>query len=564
VLDVQAPTLSFSGKVSPPSIEIKGASRAVHTVTYSIDIQGGQATNIPQETFRSHSGMFKWGRRVLGNQKGTVLVTVLNGHGSAMETLSLPDAVLDQASSEGGNRITYERVFTPDASSSTVKIELPIALVQQRGVSSPSKRSIQGKALFQPRPAEQRLIWTDGNREETSLRTPSSTKKPRFRGSTPASTAAEHTPGRVLVTLDTTRAAGISRRLQDTYDLRLVASHTMTAIQIRVLVFETGPHMAEILKALTGEPGILGAQPDYVYRTQSEPYADLQAIGRTLFFPALHREYRGKGVRVAVLDTGVDIGHRDLEDRVVRIQNLVEGSPLRPEVHGTAVAGLIASGINGFGMEGIAPEAELLAFRCLEQTGDATSMGKGTTLSISRALDLALIEKAQIINLSFGSRAQDPLVTHLLEEGGKRNVLFTAPIGNRSELRSPLFPASHPLVVGVGGLDPAGRSLPSAALAAHARLLAPSVRLFTTLPENRHGFLNGTSFASAVVAGLLALGLEKRKGLTPEDLPPWTGDLRRWTESFLKISLDKNRCIDCPDSMHERSFPARTRESMAP
>jgi subtilisin family serine protease len=311
----------------------------------------------------------------------------------------------------------------------------------------------------------------------------------------------------------------------------------MLSNKIRVLVFQTAGNLNDILKDLGREPGILGAQPDFVYRTQSEPYADLQAIGRTLHFDKLHRSCKGKGVRVAVLDTGIDSKHRDIEESVVLNRNLIEGKPHRPEIHGTAVAGLIASGINGFGIEGIAPEAEILALRCLEQTDEKTPLGKGATSSISRAMDLALTEKAQVINLSFGSSAKDPLISLFLEEGKRKNVLFTAPIGNRPGLRSPLFPASSRCVVGVGGLDNNGRTLPSSHLAAQARVLAPSVRLFTTLPENRHGFQNGTSFASAIVAGILALGLEKNPNLRQEDLPPWTGDPCRWVESMLQISL---------------------------
>lgn len=543
VIDVQTPELSFSGKVSPSTIKIKRGSRAAHTVTYSIDIRGGPAANVPQGTFRSYSGVFRSGRRILGQQKGTVLITLINGHGDAVESVSIPTGVFERALSERSEKeyqITYEREFESDSFSSTTRTELHISLVQEKTDLSPSERPDQREVHLRPRLQEAPSTSADKHKQVTPTRTPASTKKILRNRADLTSTAAEYVPGRVLVSSDPRKAAGVSRRLQVAYNLRPIASHAMLTNGIRVLVFETGSSVRDVLAALAGEPGVMGAQPDYVYETQSEPYAELQTITRTLCFPTLHKAHKGKGVRVAVLDTGVDSSHQDLEGRVVFNRNLVEGTPLRPEIHGTAVAGIIASEINDFGTEGIAPEAELLALRCLEQTDENKPRGKGTTSSISRALDLALIERARIINLSFGSRVQDPLISLFLQEGGKRDILFTAPIGNRAELGSPLFPASHPLVVGVGGLDQGGRALHSASLAAHARVLAPSVRLFTTLPGNRHGFQNGTSFASAVVAGILALAVEKRDDLTQEDLPPWTGDLRRWVESVLEITLENN------------------------
>lgn len=87
-----------------------------------------------------------------------------------------------------------------------------------------------------------------------------------------------------------------------------------------------------------------------------------------MFHPErLHRFLTGRGVRVAVADTGVDFRHRDLEERVVIHLNFIPRERYRAEVHGTAVAGIIASSENGFGIVGLAPEAEILALRACRE-----------------------------------------------------------------------------------------------------------------------------------------------------------------------------------------------------
>jgi hypothetical protein len=329
------------------------------------------------------------------------------------------------------------------------------------------------------------------------------------------------------------RMAEISRK----YSLRLLEVRELKSVGLKMALFQTEAEVFGLVEALAGEPGVVAPQPDYIFGTLADPQADLQKVNKVLQLAQVHKKYRGQGVTVAVVDTGVDTGHRDLKGRVTASENFFSHSPYQGEIHGTAVAGIIAAAIDGFGIEGIAPQAGILALRACRQVAADQPEGECYSSTVAAALDQAFLSKARVVNLSLGAGVKDPLLTRLLDEGGRRKVLFTASAGNRPTLKEPVFPASHPAVVAVAGLDDAGRPYPNAELASKARVLAPSTGIFTTIPGDRHNFLNGTSMASAIVGGLLALAAGKNGALEPGTLPPFDGDLCRWQEELLSLKV---------------------------
>ena len=137
--------------------------------------------------------------------------------------------------------------------------------------------------------------------------------------------------------------------------------------------------------------------------------------------------------------------------------------------------------------------------------------------------------------MSFGSTMPDPIITSLIIEGARQGILFVAPVGNRSGQEYPAFPASCPGVIAVGGLDQNGSPFPDDHLASFAKINAPAENIFTTLPGNNYNFMTGTSFSSAIVAGVLALGIENNPGLRVENLPEKNIDFCAWTEQLLNI-----------------------------
>lgn len=329
------------------------------------------------------------------------------------------------------------------------------------------------------------------------------------------------------------------KRLQKKYQLKTIETITLGTINRTATVFGTHRKVRSLVQQIRKEPGVLQVQPNHLFQTMAEPKSDLQQIYSTLNLPAVHRNYQGRGVRVAIVDTGVDTRHPDLKQRVVRHASTIRNNPYRAEIHGTALAGVMAASINNYGITGIAPLAELLALRACWQTSDVDPEGSCSTISIAKAIDMAIEADSQIVNMSFGAAAPDGLMMRLLDAGAKKGVIFVAPVGNQKNRDKLPFPASHSKVLAVGGWDQAGRPYPNAQLAGKADVCAPASNIFTTLPGKRHNFISGTSISAAIVSGILAVAKEKHQFLGIKTLPAYDGDICRWQEKLIHRSVCK-------------------------
>lgn len=326
-------------------------------------------------------------------------------------------------------------------------------------------------------------------------------------------------------------------RLSKKYKLKTIETAAIRTLKRTATIFSTHDDVRPLVKQISKEHGVVHAQANNLYRTMVEPKNDLQEIYKALNLTAVHHRYQGKGVRVAIIDTGVDIRHPDLKKRVVQHTNFIRNNPYRPEIHGTALAGIVAASINNYGITGIAPEAELMALRACWQTSEADPEGICTTISISKAIDMAIESNAQIVNMSLGSTASDGLMMQLLEAGAKNGQLFVAPVGNNKNREILPFPASHSKVLAVGGYGANGTPYPNAALVGAADVCAPASNIFTTVPGAGHNFLSGTSISAAIVSGILAVAKEKNRYLGLQAIPPYEGDLCRWQEQLIHQQL---------------------------
>jgi subtilisin family serine protease len=190
-------------------------------------------------------------------------------------------------------------------------------------------------------------------------------------------------------------------------------------------------------------------------------------------------------------------------------RNFVDGRDNVAEPHGTAVAGIIAARADdGLGIAGIAPEARLLALRACwpaATSGEAAALCSSFTLA--KALQFALDENAQVINLSLGG-PHDRLLERLLDTALSRGITIVG--AANPEVGNGGFPASHRGVLAVAGDD--GHDV------AGDILLAPSRDIPTTLVNQKWGFVTGSSFAAAHVTGLVALLRELAPDLRPQQL----------------------------------------------
>ena len=244
-----------------------------------------------------------------------------------------------------------------------------------------------------------------------------------------------------------------------------------------------------------------------------DPYKPLQTSFNDMHIDAVHRQTTGAGIRIAIIDTGVDVKHPDLAGQVAEQVDLT-GSALNFEddIHGTAVAGIIAAlSENGLGIEGVAPGARLLALRACwpEQSGAIAAVCNSLTLA--RALDTAIILKTGIVNLSLTGPA-DPLIQDLLRVALDDGIIIVAA---EPEATSPLG-----FIDGIDGIIRVRSSGKQDVIEATWRevttITAPGSDVLTTFPHGSYNFTSGSSFAAANVSGIIALLLELQPGMSSQ------------------------------------------------
>ena len=297
-----------------------------------------------------------------------------------------------------------------------------------------------------------------------------------------------------------------ARRVAAAYSLRQVASWPIKALSMHCVVYEItdGRPVPEVLAALSKDTRVVLAQPLQEFHTLSDPPAagtpyndplyDLQSNLLTLGIARAHERARGAGVRVALIDTGVDAAHPDLAGRIVRTHSFLAtrapgASSLR---HGTAMAGLIAAVANNhIGIVGIAPQAQLEVFEACWQLRPDSDAAACNTFTLAQALAAALASGAPLINLSIAGPA-DPLLSALVQSGLKHGVTFVGAANGADEG----FPTAIPGVIAASGSE---HPLPPGALT------APAEHVLTLRPGAQYDFESGTSVAAAELTGVIAL-----------------------------------------------------------
>ncbi|MDZ7343208.1 MAG: S8 family serine peptidase [candidate division KSB1 bacterium] len=225
--------------------------------------------------------------------------------------------------------------------------------------------------------------------------------------------------------------------------------------------------------------------------------------------------FEATDITVAVVDSGVDATHPDLEDMIFEYTNFISNEDDRDrQGHGTHVAGIIsAKRNNALGVSGVC-QCKLLCLKALGATWDA--------VAYYRALQHAA-ERAQVINLSLGG-GKDQTETLLIQRALKAGVTVVAAMGNEYEEGNPTsYPAAIPGVISVGASDEADRRARFSNTGRHIDLVAPGVNILSTVPtypsllaeRTDYDSWPGTSMATPYVAACVALLLAKKNNLTP-------------------------------------------------
>lgn len=239
--------------------------------------------------------------------------------------------------------------------------------------------------------------------------------------------------------------------------------------------------------------------------------------------PTQAAPYTGKGVRVAILDTGIDTNHPDLT---------VAGGVCVAEVcstkipyddnfgHGTHVAGVIAAKKNNIGIVGMAPNVSLYSIKALDSTGS------GTTADIAKGVEWAIQNKIDILNLSISISVNDRPLDLMLQEAYKKGIVIVAAAGNEGGAgvaNTVTYPGKYSSVISVGAVNADNTKEFNSSTGPEMELSAPGYRIYSTFPKELDnedyvvdGYfeLTGTSMAAPHVTGVLALYKEQHPGLS--------------------------------------------------
>ncbi len=237
-----------------------------------------------------------------------------------------------------------------------------------------------------------------------------------------------------------------------------------------------------------------------------------QYAAEKLRLPAAHGRALGTGVLVAVIDTGADESHPELAGAVEGTFDALDGVPVVPGVHGTAMAGAVAARVR---LAGAAPAARLLLARAFGPPA-ANGVPQGSTFHVVKCLDWAVASGARVVSMSFAGPS-NTLLSRALAAARDRGVIAVAAAGNAGPQSPPLFPAADPGVIAVTASDPDDRVLPAANRGGHVLVTAPGVDIVVATPQGNYDLTSGTSVAAAEVSGVVALLVEKRADLTPDE-----------------------------------------------
>ncbi|AZI44595.1 peptidase S8 and S53 subtilisin kexin sedolisin (plasmid) [Deinococcus psychrotolerans] len=268
------------------------------------------------------------------------------------------------------------------------------------------------------------------------------------------------------------------------------------------------------------------------FSQNSTTWKQIDLSGGRLLAPKL-----GAGIKIAVIDTGVDLNHPGLQGHFAPAsewKDFVDGDAVPQEVqptgaaygHGTGVAGILVQ---------IAPKAVILPIRVLRPDGS------GDLSAVVQAMDWAISKGAKIINVSLGSNTSSLSLNSILSLAAMRGVLLVASAGNNNQprLTSPAantanFLLSSNYLISVGSVDADDVKSSFSNYAYSLKLMAPGEHIYTAVPNNQVGYWSGTSFAAPMVSGALALALGQgaEAGSLPGKLASGSDDILSFNKNY--------------------------------
>jgi len=227
--------------------------------------------------------------------------------------------------------------------------------------------------------------------------------------------------------------------------------------------------------------------------------------------PDVWKNTRGEGIRVGIIDTGVDTNHPDLKDNiasagwVLECQNIVDDNG-----HGTHVAGTIAAVDNKIGVIGVAPKVKIYAVKAF------TKSGRGKISDVIEGLNWCVENKVHVINMSFGFKNNKAL-EKAIKAVYKRGIVLVAASGNSGGSNNVMYPARYPEVIAVAASNSSDKVAWFSSGGPQVDVIAPGAGILSTYKNGAYKTMSGTSMACPHVAAACAIILSKSK-VSPKEV----------------------------------------------
>jgi hypothetical protein len=265
---------------------------------------------------------------------------------------------------------------------------------------------------------------------------------------------------------------------------------------------------------LEREPAVAEVELSYVRRVSTVPNDPLWASDQRAYLGPLRMTRawdlgKGSGVVVAVVDTGVDLGHRDLAGRFASsgINTVTGGDAQDDNGHGTMVAGVIAANNNTRGIAGIAPAAKIFPVKVLD------AYGYGTDADIIAGIEaiaaLPSTQRPRVMNMSFSGTEDSDALCAAVDGAQGAGIVAVAAAGNTGS-ETTEYPAACPGVIAVSATGDDGALTSFSTYGWQIDVAAPGLDITSTTlgsdpSSDSYETASGTSFSSPIVAGVAAL-----------------------------------------------------------
>jgi subtilisin len=271
--------------------------------------------------------------------------------------------------------------------------------------------------------------------------------------------------------------------------------------------------------------------PDRLVETSSQSVS--YGYNQVLANKRIPSTLSGSGVKIGVLDTGIDKEHPDLKVKGgTCVLTIIEASGCNNSYdddslvgHGTHVAGIIAAQNNTIGVLGVAPKVDLYAIKGLNKSG------QGTTTTIMAGIEWAITNKMDILNFSLTTSFDDPALKAMVNKAYESGILLIAAAGNEGKeteigVDTVQYPAKYDSVVAVSSTNELNKRAPTSSFGSEVEIAAPGEDIYSTFPltldsgnyPKGYNQLSGTSMAAPFATGIAALYMERYPNLSNKEI----------------------------------------------